>query len=138
MKTIAGILIFFSALFTVIYLLQLAFYYSEKHGKTQIKFRTFMALYSVAPDKWELFRRNELDEPYDNPKYCSNGQLRTIYMTTLAGHIRYKYFVKNIKRQTLKEKDRRNMEFLIECWQRDIEKYKDEAQKEILGLKVRR
>ena len=134
MKTIAGILIFFSALFAVIYLIQLAFYYSEKHGKTQIKFRTFRALYLVAPDKWKLFRNRDLDTPYDNPKYSVNGGLWTIYMSTLAGHIRYCLFVKNVKRKMLKDEDSRSMEILAGCWQQDIEKYKDESQKEILQL----
>ena len=130
MRGIIDILIFLSAFLAVAYSIQLAFYYSKKSGKTQMKFRTFRALYLVAPDKWKLFRNRDLDTPYDNPKYSVNGGLWTIYMSTLAGHIRYCLFVKTVKRKMLKDEDSRNMEILAGCWQQDIEKYK----KEILQL----
>ena len=103
-------------------------YYVEKAGNQQISFRSFKALYAVAPTKWSI--NYDLHPRYRRGKY----EYEDIYMSTYCGYLRYLHFKKSASRREKRKALNEDMEDLISHWHGDIEAYRENAAREVRSL----
>lgn len=92
---------------------------NRKDGCTaKLKFKQFLSLYSVAPEKWTLnmdtvrYRQ----DPTETFEY-------TDYYFSVLDTIRYDIFVETMNRNNTNAQNRKDLEKAIQCWNRDIREY---------------
>lgn len=91
----------------------------RKDGCTaKLKFKQFLSLYSVAPEKWTLnvstvrYRQ----DPTETFEY-------TDYYFSVLDTIRYDIFVETMNKNNTDARNRKDLEKAIQCWNRDIREY---------------
>lgn len=101
----------------------LSFFYTDhgnrKDGCTaKLKFKQFLSLYSVAPEKWTLNMSTVRyrHDPADTFEY-------TDYYFSVLDTIRYDIFVETMNRNNTNAQNRKDLEKAIQCWNRDIREY---------------
>jgi len=90
-----------------------------------ISFDRFYTLYSIAPDKWRLYRVPRGVEYYDKILYHDE----ILYMESLIDRIRFYMFYKHKEDLKIKEWTDKRVKDLIKSWQNDIDNFKRETNK---------
>lgn len=96
--------------------------------KTRISFERFQAMYAISPDKWDLrdhnvsYRLSDYGLPYSYYKD---------FAFSLRDRMRYRGFLREIKKKKKMAAETKEMERIIRSWQDDIEKYKETANTDI-------
>ena len=105
------------------------FYRAYRENNQVISFNAFKNLYNIAPLKWRV-----TEKEYAEYLYEKAGGRERICMKTFMDYIRYYYFVRSLKKK--KERDEYNeiTKRMVSCWQKDIDTYRENAQKEIDDL----
>lgn len=103
--------------------------------KTRISFERFQAMYAISPDKWNLGDHNVsyllsgyesgYELPYSYYKYYKD------FAFSLRDRMRYRGFLREIKKKKKVAAETKEMERIIRSWQDDIEKYKETANMDI-------
>lgn len=117
------ILIVLVSLVMFLLLLGLSFFYVDHGGRKEgctakLKFKQFLSLYSVAPEKWILNMstvryRQDPEEIFED----------TDYYFSVLDTIRYDIFVNTMNRNNTDAQNRKDLEKAIQCWNRDIREY---------------
>ena len=116
------ILIILTLLVAVLLFGLIAFYIdhgNRKDGCTaKLKFKQFLSLYSVAPEKWTLNMSTVRyrQDPAETFEY-------TDYYFSVLDTIHYDIFVETMNRNNTDALNRKNLEKAIQCWNRDIREY---------------
>lgn len=102
---------------------------SDRVKKTRISFERFQAMYAISPDKWDLGDHNVsylLSDDDDLPySYYKD------FAFSIRDRMRYRGFLREIKKKKKMAADTKEMERIIRSWQDDIEKYKETANMDI-------
>lgn len=102
-------------------------------GKCRISFNQFKTLYYANPGSWrfcctiDIFLADYVE--YLRLKDNTWGWVE-IYMSSYIDQLRLSRFVKGESRSKEKKATAKNMEALIECWQKDIDKAIKEAEED--------
>lgn len=92
---------------------------NRKDGCTaKLKFKQFLSLYSVAPEKWTLNMSTVRyrQDPTETFEY-------TDYYFSVLDTIRYDIFVETMNKNNTDAQNRKDLEKAIQCWNRDIREY---------------
>jgi len=92
---------------------------NRKYGCTaKLKFKQFLSLYSVAPEKWILKASTVRYRP--DPEEVFEY---TDYYFSVLDTIRYDIFVETMNRNNIDAQNRKNLEKAIQFWKHDIREY---------------
>ena len=87
---------------------------------TKISFQQFLNLYSVAPHKWYLC---EGWVGYEKSEFSLS---RTRFYFSQTDTIRYFFWKRGIEKNDEKVRTNREMKSVIDSWQKDIDRYREE------------
>ena len=101
---------------------------SDRVKKTRISFERFQAMYAISPDKWDLGDHNV---SYLLSDYGFPYSYYKDFAFSLRDRMRYRGFLREIKKKKKMAAETKEMERIIRSWQDDIEKYKETANMDI-------
>lgn len=101
---------------------------SDRVKQTRISFERFQAMYAISPDKWDLGDHNV---SYLLSDYGSPYSYYKDFAFSLRDRMRYRGFLREIKKKKKMAAETEEMERIIRSWQDDIEKYKETANMDI-------
>lgn len=105
----------------VAYLIWIINWYESRDGCTsKIGFQQFLNLYSVAPHKWHL-----RDGWVGYEKSAFSSSMTAFYFSQIDT-IRYILWKRGIEKNNEKIKINREMKSVIDSWQKDIDRYREE------------
>lgn len=109
-------------IFTVA-LVYIIFYFFEGFPSgLKISFRKFKSLYAIAPDKWGLYRMSVAYSTYtEDGNY--NGFV--MFHFSMLETIFYELFRRRLEHEQEKQNANRTLEEAINCWQKDIDVYRE-------------
>lgn len=87
----------------------------------KISFRKFKSLYAIAPDKWGLHLMS-----VSYATYTEDGHYSGLVMLhfSILETIPYELFRRRLEHEQEKQNANRVLEEAINCWQKDIDKYR--------------
>ena len=105
----------------IAYLIWIINWYESKNGCTaKIGFQQFLNLYSIAPHKWHL---GEGWVSYEKNAFsCST----TAFYFSQVDMTRYILWKRGIEKNDEKIRTNREMKSVIDSWQKDIDRYREE------------
>ena len=124
--TITDVLIVFNVVLLAVLMVMAVIYYCSRWAcerAVTIPFRTFLAMYEIAPEKWDI----ETDHPMYRASEFNN------YYTNLPviDWLRFLSWRRKKEKQERKLATVKSYQKLVDRWQEDIERYKEAAQNEV-------
>ena len=98
--------------------------FAKRPDRRYLDFSTSKNLYTVAPDKWTL-DKSDFSAKYDTSRFCGDW----FYMHGLSDKIRFWRFANEIEIGKANASEKELMEKIIESWQEDIDKFKEQYKK---------
>lgn len=96
--------------------------FAKRPDRRYLDFSTFKNLYTVAPNKWRL-DKSDFSAGYGT--FC----LKWFYMHGLSDKIRFWRFANEIETGKRNASEKELMEKVVESWQEDIDKFKEQYKK---------
>lgn len=127
-----GKIFLFSIIPFVIFTIIVTFHLCHKdiiNGRPTITFNQFKDLYKIAPKKWDT----------DND-WCVayNGNYRErLYFKTWLDEMRYKHWYRRKEKSDIQQRLNECNLKLLDCWQNDLNQYRDNYLKELKELQER-
>lgn len=96
----------------------------SKHSQ-RIKFNHFINLYTINPDRWELFGRYvDFVKPVEG--YYKSWKETVMFQFNIIDYYRYQHWKRNLEKQKRQEKECKQLQEVISIIKSDLKKFEQE------------